>query len=171
MLTAGRPQYFQPQKPAMKIDILHRQPPLAGDIGLYEFVGERSWLMFDRMDIDTAWMQHPPSDWPASPAFMVFKERVDQLHVVNDCAERSVKDVTEFINYAKDPARLDRIMMVVNHHRQILDLDHLTKAQMDNMDDFLQFIWTVSCTVCVISYEEQVQVLLCFCYSNHFCLN
>jgi len=34
-------------------------------------------------------------------------------------------------------------MMVVNHHRQILDFDNLTKAQMDNMDDFLKFIWTV----------------------------
>ena len=53
-----------------------------------------------------------------------------QPHVMNDCAEQSVKDVTEFINYAKDPARLDRVMMVVKHHRQILDLDnqcsHLT---------------------------------------------
>ena len=69
------------------------------------------------MDIDTIWMQHQPSDWPASPAFMVFKEIVDNLHVVNDCADRSVKDVTEFINYANDPAGLDRVMMVVNHHR------------------------------------------------------
>ena len=68
---------------------------------------------------------------------MVFKEIVDKLHVVNDCADRSVKDVTEFINYANDPAGLDRVMMVVNHHRQILDFDNLTKAQMDNMDNFL----------------------------------
>ena len=40
MLTAGRPQYFPPQKPAIKIDILHRQPPLAGGIELFEFAGE-----------------------------------------------------------------------------------------------------------------------------------
>ena len=93
--------------------------------------------MFECMDLSTDWMQNPPSDWPGSPHYRVFKDLVDSLHVVNDCAERSVKDVTEFINYAKEPARLDRVMMVVNHHHQLLDFDNLTKTQMDTMDDFL----------------------------------
>jgi hypothetical protein len=81
-------------------------------------------------------MQSPPSDWPGSPHCRVFKYLVDSLDVVNDCAESSVKDVTEFINYAKDRAWLDRVMMVVNYHHQLLDFKNLSKAQMDNMDDF-----------------------------------
>ena len=56
----------------------------------------------------------------SSPALMQSKETVDKLHAVNDCPKRSVKDVAEFINYAKDPARLDRVMMAIDHHRQIL---------------------------------------------------
>lgn len=136
MLAAGRPQHFPPQKPLIKTNLLDTQQALTVDVRLHEFAGERSWLMFERMDLSTDWMQNPPSDWPGSPHYMVFKNLVDKLEVVNDCAE-SVKDVTEFINYAKDPARLDRVMMVVNHHRQLLDFSNLSKAQMDNMDDFL----------------------------------
>ena len=60
---------------------------------------------------------------------------------MNDCAERSVKDITEFITYfinsAKDPDRRDRVMMAVNHQQQLLDFQNATKQQMDNMDDFL----------------------------------
>ena len=86
--------------------------------------------------------------------FMVFKERVDKLHVVNDCAERSVKDVTEFINYAKDAARLDRVMMVVNHHRQILDLDTSPRPRWITWRFPVVYMDCVM-HVCVI-FEEQV---------------
>ena len=57
--------------------------------------------------------------------------------MVNDCAERSIKDVTEFVNYSKDADSRDRVMMVVNHHRQLLDFQHLTKQQIDDMDNFI----------------------------------
>jgi hypothetical protein len=72
-----------------------------------------------------------------SPAFVRFKNLVDSLEVVNDCAERAIKDVTEFVNYSRDADRCDRVPMVVNHHRQLLDFSHLTKQQMDNMDNFI----------------------------------
>ena len=132
MLEAGRPQNFPPQKPEMKAHLLNNE-----DVELHSFVGERSWLLFERMNVDTEWMQLPPSDWTGDPSYMAFKDDVDSLNVVNDCAERSVKDVTEFINYAKDLDSRDRVMMMVNHHRQLIDFENLTKAQMDNMDDFL----------------------------------
>ena len=65
---------------------------------------------------------------------------VHSLKVVNDCAERDVKDVTEFMNYSRDAGRRDHIQMVVNHHQQLLDFQHLTEQQIDNMEDFLYMI-------------------------------
>ena len=59
------------------------------------------------------------------------------LKVVNDSAERAVKDVTQFINYSRDAGRHDRAQMVVNHHHQLLDFQHLTKQHIANMEDFL----------------------------------
>ena len=59
---------------------------------------------------------------------------MSSLKVVNDCAERSIKDVTEFINYARDGADRNRAIMFVQHHRQFIDFNHLTKEQIDNMD-------------------------------------
>ena len=79
-------------------------------------------------------MQLPPADWLQSPNYNHFKNLVDSLQVVNDCIERSVKDVTEFINDAKDADCHDRVMVVVNHPGQLVDFYHLTKLQMDNMD-------------------------------------
>ena len=135
MLEAGRPQQFPPQKPIMKKHLLdnHRRDV----VKLHEFAGERSWLIFELLNINADWMQLPPSSWAGSQSFVRFKNLVDSLEVVNDCAERSVKDVTEFINYGKDHGRRDRVKIVVNHHRQLLDFQNLKKHQMDNMDDFL----------------------------------
>lgn len=91
--------------------------------------------MFELLNINTDWMQQPPSEWSAVPALNIFKDSVDKI--VNDCAERSVKDVTEFINYGKDPERLDRVMMVINHQCQLIDFKNITKDQMDAIDDFI----------------------------------
>ena len=53
---------------------------------------------------------------------------------MNNCAERPVKDVTEFTIYGKDPDGLDSVMMVVNHHRVLIDFKNITKSYMDAMD-------------------------------------
>ncbi len=135
MLQAGRPQQIPPQKPMMNDHLLTNH--VRGEVQLQSFVGERSWLIFDRLDVPCDWMQLQPSEWINSADFMRFNDLVHSLEVVNDCAERAIKDVTEFVNYAKDANSRDRVMMVVNHHRQICDLRHLTKQQMDDMDNFI----------------------------------
>ena len=45
------------------------------------------------------------------------QDLVDSMLVVNDCTEQSAKDITEYINYSKDLAHQDNVMMEVNHHR------------------------------------------------------
>ncbi len=135
MQIAGQPQHFPPQKTVMKEQLLNNC--MCGEVELHEFAGERSWMIFTRLVVQTQWMQQPPANWIHSPAFVQFKNLVDSLEVVNDCAERSIKDVTEFVNYSKDANHRDCVMMVVNPHRQLLDFHHLTKQQMDNMDNFI----------------------------------
>ena len=44
------------------------------------------------------------------------------------------------MNYSRDARRRDHVQMVVNHHHQLLDFQHLTKQQIDNMEDFLYMI-------------------------------
>jgi hypothetical protein len=48
-----------------------------------------------------------------------------------------VKDVTKFIDYAMDLARWDCVIMVVNYQRQLPDFEIPTKAQVDNIEEFL----------------------------------
>ena len=45
--------------------------------------------------------------------------------------------MTEFLNISKDADQREMVQIVVNHHRQLLDFKNLSKAQIDNMDNFL----------------------------------
>ena len=38
------------------------------------------------------------------------------MYVVNDSAERAVKDVSDFADYSGDPTRRDEVVHLVNHH-------------------------------------------------------
>ena len=60
------------------------------------------------LDVAVDWMQLPPPTWLQ---FLRFQEMVHSLKVVNDCVERAVKDVTEFINYSRGAGRRDRVQI------------------------------------------------------------
>ena len=113
MLAAGRPQQFLPGKPRFKPELLQGRPPDAPQ--LFEFVGERSWLIFFLMDLDVAWMQLPPERWDEEADYRKFKVYVVNLAVVNDAAERAVKVVDDFANHTHD------------------DFAHLTKEELANI--------------------------------------
>ena len=38
------------------------------------------------------------------------------MYVVNDSAERAVKDVSDFADYSRDPTCRDEVVHLVNHH-------------------------------------------------------
>lgn len=48
---------------------------------------------------------------------------------VNDCAERAVKDVVDYVQYTEDPNRNNDVVLVVNSHRELVDFHHLTKEE------------------------------------------
>ena len=128
MLAAGRPQDFPPGKPVMKPELLRGRDPDAPQ--LHEFVGTRSWLIFHLFNLNVDWMQLPPAQWEMNADFNQFKNIVDNLNVVNDSAERAVKDVSDFADYSKDPNRRDDVVRVVNSHRELYDFANMTKDQL-----------------------------------------
>ena len=52
------------------------------------------------------------------------------VKVVNDCAERCIKDITEYANVRKDSAYRNNIILVVEDHRFILR--DITREGLDN---------------------------------------
>ena len=128
LLETDRPQSFEPMKPAFKMDLLlgklHDEPKLA------DFVGPRSWSIFDLLDVDVQWMADSPSLCVQHPDF---NKIVNSIICVNDCADRNVKDVCDYAEYSKDPERRDRAVVVVNHHRELVDFQRMTKEELSHM--------------------------------------
>ena len=83
LIRFPRPDNLPPQKPKMRHDVLANHS--RGEVSLDQFVGQRSWLMFNLLNLDTRWMDEPVEDWPEIPTYITFKHIVDCLKVVNDC--------------------------------------------------------------------------------------
>ena len=66
-------------------------PVLKKEMQLKDFVGDQSWVFFNRIGDKGDWLVKAPSDWPSDPTFVSTKEIVDALHGVNDIAERGCR--------------------------------------------------------------------------------
>ena len=75
-------------------------------------------------------MQLPPAQWSDDLDFIKFCEVVSNLNVVNDAAERAVKDVFDFAEYSNDLARRDDVVRVENSYRELIDFANLTKDEL-----------------------------------------
>ena len=73
-------------------------------------------LFFKLHDLNTAWLALPIDQWPTDAGYQRFYEIVKIMYVVNDSAERAVKDVSDFADYSGDPTRRDEVVHLVNHH-------------------------------------------------------
>ena len=125
MLGAGRLLQFRPGKPSFNLAILQTMRP--DDPQLYEFAGQRSWLMFHLLNLDVGWMQLDPGQWAQDLRFLCFQSYKENLAVVNDAAERAVKDVVEFATNSQDTPRRNDMIKVVNSHRELFDFETLNK--------------------------------------------
>jgi len=74
----------------------------------------------------------PCNDWENDIHYMRLYNFVFKLHVINDCAERCIKDITEFANVTTDPNQRDYILQVLNHHRDKMSNNNYTKDDMVN---------------------------------------
>ena len=75
-------------------------------------------------------MEYPPENWDEIEDYRRFHKLVNGIVCVNDVAERNVQNVLEYAEYSKDPERRDRVVKVVNSHRELLDFHNFTKEEL-----------------------------------------
>lgn len=113
MLGFVNPHVFAPGKPAFPRQQFQHQE----DVALPTLVGPKSWELFDLLGDDGAWLAQPPQLWDTHPGYRSMATVVHNLEVVNDAAERGVKDVQDYANTARDGVQRGRIALVSASHR------------------------------------------------------
>ena len=103
----GKPDFDQIN---VKLNIGHKP-------ALHEFVTARTWLFFQLVGIETEWLRERVENWENDINYKTTLAIAKDITVVNDCAERAVKDVEEYANLTKDSAHKDSIILVANDHR------------------------------------------------------
>lgn len=73
--------------------------------------------MFFLFEAGHGWLARPADEWRDNADYLNMLDKVQSIKVVNDAAERGVKDVTDFANASQDGANLGRIILVSNSHR------------------------------------------------------
>ena len=63
------------------------------------------------------WLTLPPSEWHQFPSCIQMQAFLEHMQVVNDCAERAVKDVGEFAHMTRAPGDRDNVILVASDHR------------------------------------------------------
>ena len=88
---------------------------------------------FEVTGIDREFMAAEPKDWPLQPSWVQGKKVVDDLRVTNDCAERGVKLITDYIQnpMTKDEEQLQLLLKLVKDHRERL-------PRLDKKSDILE---------------------------------
>ena len=68
--------------------------------------------------MDGNWIDLPPEQWINNAEYQQMSEIVVNMAVVNDAAERGVKDIQEYANAAMDGSCREQIILVSNAHRE-----------------------------------------------------
>lgn len=131
LLNSPRPQVFARGKPGqpnfdpVATKLTPDRPHLA------VFITERSWLLFDLLEVETGWLQEHPSMWPTDENYNNCKMFCQDIMVVNDPAERAVKDVQDCAQLTRDPHHRDSVILVRSDHRG--RVSNLRKANLNNV--------------------------------------
>ncbi len=126
-----KPHVFAPGKPGqpafnpVAAKLTDLPPPFA------DFITSRSWLFFHLVNADTQWLYDEPSTWHNNPQYRHLRDFCKDMQVVNDAAERGVKDVTDFAKMSRDPAQRDAMIVVANDHRG--RVTNLRKGNLNNL--------------------------------------
>ena len=67
MLQAQRMQVIPPGKPVFHDELLRGKR--ADQPKLHQFIGPRSWMLINRLDVRVGWMAQPPNQWDQDPDF------------------------------------------------------------------------------------------------------
>lgn len=102
---------YKPGKP--KFPVMTTNPKLE------EFIGPRSWLLFNILNAKGLWLNNNVSEWDEDAEYSRMKKCLNELKVVNDLAERCIKDIQEYADLARDSQYREDILIVATDHRSI----------------------------------------------------
>ena len=114
LLQTPKPATYPPVKPVFLNDILEGVDP-----GQQSFVGPRSWLLFRSLGFENnhEWLTQLPAEWPKYKEYIEMNNVVLTLEVVNDNAEKEIKNVQECAMSSLDGELRQNIVIVSNSHR------------------------------------------------------
>ena len=113
LIATRKPRGFVPGKPSFPVNYMTENPSLA------DFTEKDSWFLFHVMECDGVWLQNDASEWENNEEFIKMSDMMHDLKVVNDLAERCVKDIEEYANATKDVEHRDNVLLVATDHRGI----------------------------------------------------
>lgn len=88
-------------------------------VSLVNLIEQKSWFIFQALNIDTNWLYEPVDTWNENADFSFARNVVMHLKVVNDGAERAVKLVEDYCDkVTKDPEMRQNLLQSVEHHRK-----------------------------------------------------
>lgn len=90
--------FFNTRKPNNFVQGKPKFPDFTTELPfLSSLIGPRSWLLFSLMGLSncqTDWLQLPVEYWDLMENYRTIKNFINQLEVVNDCAERGKKIIS-----------------------------------------------------------------------------
>jgi hypothetical protein len=94
------------------------------DNTLDKYVTECTALLFDLIakngrEIAVSFLQKQPEEWMKDPVYTDMRKKVQQMKVVNDCAERGIALITEFnASITKNETQKQYLLRLVDIHRK-----------------------------------------------------
>lgn len=113
LLEIPRPDNFKLGKPIFPVEKMSVRPTLES------FIGQRSWLLFHKLNADGDWLRLEIFHWSQHDEYERMRLFLSDLKVVNDLAERCIKDIQEYADIAKDSTYRDAILLVASDHRGV----------------------------------------------------
>ena len=125
-----------------KLDIRKPTLPLLTETStLCDYVGPRSRLLFDLLEINPAFLSL--TDWSSTHDYNTVKESMENLSTTNDSAERAIALMTQFnCRITRSERRFQELLQVVEHHRQ--NFNTKTKKALQS------FYWLLCCFILII---------------------
>lgn len=117
------PEEFKTGKPEL--------PVILRSTALSDLVGPQSWLLLKVAGVPSEEVEK----WTkgeSSQSLDVFKTFVKNIECTNDCAERNVRLIQDFVNGYKEEDMKQNLMLVARDNRKKLKKD-LTKQQLKNV--------------------------------------
>ena len=87
--------------------------------------------MFDMLNADGGWLDSPDPAWEMHPEYELMRNFHTDLKVVNNAAERCIKDIQKYRGSARDSIHREKVLLVVNDHRDVFQ--DLRRQALSNM--------------------------------------